>query len=195
MCKKANCFSESFSIDVNLTLFKIGLKQKLFSFCKNIWIFEMVSNQGVPNLKRVLSSIFLMAEKFKLWESIEECVMCIENHVLVKKNLQIGYIGLPLKAWVKRSMERKHWLTGKEKLLGATATKYVISAVFCDMKRVVTIDLHEKGAIVNSASYCQFQRQNSPYSLNETPLIYIYIYIYIYTHTHINALIYIYIYQ
>ena len=39
--------------------------------------------------------------------------------------------------------------------------------VFWDMKRPITIDFLEKGATVNSASYCQL-KQYSPYLLNDS---------------------------
>ena len=48
------------------------------------------------------------------------------------------------------------------------------------MKGPITIDFFEKGASVNSASYCQLLRQNSPYLLND-------LHIYKHTHTHTHA--------
>ena len=38
---------------------------------------------------------------------------------------------------------------------------------FRDIKEAITIDFFEKGAAVNSASYCQLLKQNSPYLLND----------------------------
>ena len=39
--------------------------------------------------------------------------------------------------------------------------------VFLDMKGLMIIDNLEKGANVNSVSYCQFLRQISPFLLND----------------------------
>ena len=39
--------------------------------------------------------------------------------------------------------------------------------VFSDMKGSITFDFLEKGATVNSASYCQLLRQYSPYLFND----------------------------
>ena len=51
----------------------------------------------------------------------------------------------------------------KEKLQAPWSAKKVILTVFWGMKGPITIDFLEKGAVVNSASYCQLIRQNLPY--------------------------------
>ena len=59
-------------------------------------------------------------------------------------------------------------------------------SVLCkDKKVVIIIDFLEKSSTINSTSYYQHIRQNSPYLLNDPCMcVHIYIYIYIYTHTH-----------
>ena len=52
-------------------------------------------------------------------------------------------------------------LSGKEKVLGAVVSKGDVDSVL-DMKGSVTIDFIEKGATVNSDSYCQLLRQYFP---------------------------------
>ena len=67
-----------------------------------------------------------------------------------------------------------HWLTGKEKVLGAV--KKVMLTVFRDMKKTIKIDFLEKGTTVNSISYslCNI----SPY-LSNVPRTH--------THTHMHT--------
>ena len=64
------------------------------------------------------------------------------------------------------------------------STKKVMQTVFCDMKGPMTIDFLEKGTTVNSASYCQFLKENSPYLLNN---------LHSFMHTNSNRQIHIYI--
>ena len=53
-------------------------------------------------------------------------------------------MGLPL-----RAIEWKHWLSGKEKILG-TAVSKVMPTLFWDMKGPITIDFLEEGATINA---------------------------------------------
>ena len=62
-------------------------------------------------------------------KSMEECVMSMEKHVLlkIKKSLQMG---LTCWAWVER-----HWLLGKEKVLGAVIDRGGHADSFLEPKR------------------------------------------------------------
>ena len=69
----------------------------------------------------------------------------------------------------------KNWLTGKEKVPVSVVSKDSHAIIFWSMKESITIDFLEKGTTVNSASYCEFILQSSPYLLNDH-------HIYIYNH-------------
>ena len=55
----------------------------------------------------------------------------------------------------------------KKKFWVQQSVKEVMLTVFLDRKGPITIDFPEKGATVNSASYCQIFQQYSPYLLND----------------------------
>ena len=129
--------------------------------------------QNSPGLNRSLSLNFCWLRSANHMKFKEECVMCMKKHVSIK-TLFTNELKIALQlvwAWTERqSIELKHWLSVKEKVLGT---------VIWDKKRSININFLENGVSVNSASCCQLFRQNSPYLLND-PFIYIYIYIYIY---------------
>ena len=53
----------------------------------------------------------------------EECVMCTEKHALVQKMFtNVLNMEFPRRARVKGTVET-HWLSGKEKVLGAAVSK------------------------------------------------------------------------
>ena len=60
----------------------------------------------------------------------------------------------------RQSMEWKHRLSGKEKVLGRAVSKEGHANGFLDRERPITIDFLEKGATINSASYCQILNQH-----------------------------------
>ena len=68
--------------------------------------------------------------------------------------------------WVQKSMEWKHWLSGKEKLSAQRSVKKKKLLFFWNIKGPI-IDFFGKRTTVNSVFYCQLRRQNSPYSLND----------------------------
>ena len=83
--------------------------------------------------------------------------MCIEKHVLLKRFL-INKLNMPLRAWVKKTVQEveKHWLSGKKKRFQAPQlVKEIMLIVFWDMKEGFTINFLEKDTVVNCASYCQ----------------------------------------
>ena len=98
----------------------------------------------------------------------EGCVMCMENHFFIEKCLQMSLTWIcHYKLESKRQFMRliRHWLSGKEKVLGTAVSKG------WNIIGPITIDFLEKGATVNSAPYSQLLRQYLPNSLNE--LVYI----------------------
>ena len=48
-------------------------------------LFKIVTNQSAPCLNRGLSSNFVLLRSANNVKFIVECIICIENHVLVKK--------------------------------------------------------------------------------------------------------------
>ena len=74
---------------------------------------------------------------------------------------------MPLQAsFEKQSMEWKPRLSNKEKAQDAVVNKESNADRLLGHKRPITVDFLEKGATVNSASYCQLLGENSPYLLN-----------------------------
>ena len=68
---------------------------------------------------------------------------------------------------VKKTIHRveTHWLSGKKKVLGATVSKEGHANSLLGHERTNHLVSLKKGATINSASYCQLLRQNSPYLL------------------------------
>ena len=67
-----------------------------------------------------------------------------------------------------QSTERKYADSpAKKKFQVQQSVKKIMLRVFQDMKGTITIDSLEKGSTVNSASYYQLLKQNSPYLLND----------------------------
>ena len=59
----------------------------------------------------------------------------------------------------------------KKKYRARKSVKNLMLTVFCDIKGPIRIDFLEKGAAVNSASYCQLLWQNSSYLFNDSHLL------------------------
>ena len=81
----------------------------------------------------------------------EECVICTEKHVLVKKNVYKWLnISLPLGALVKKTVYKieTYWLSSKEKILGIVVIKKVMLIVNWDVKGPTNIDFLKKEATV-----------------------------------------------
>ena len=78
-------------------------------------------------------------------------------------------IGLLLQACVKKTVDSHNidWLSGKEKVPGAAVSKEGHAYSLLGNEGPTTIDFLEKGATVNSASYCQVIRKTLPYLLND----------------------------
>ena len=70
-------------------------------------------------------------------------------------------MGLLLKAWAEKTVSgvETHWITCNEKVQGTAAVTKIMVTVFWDMKEPITVDFLEKGATVNSSSYCQLLEQ------------------------------------
>ena len=79
----------------------------------------------------------------------------------------------------RKDMLRKHWFPEKKFRLQLSVKK-VMLIVFWNMKALMTIDFHEKGATANSAFRCQFPWQYLSLFIKWSTCIYIGIYIYIY---------------
>ena len=89
-------------------------------------LFKMVANQIATGLNRSLSSNFGWLRSANHVKCTEECVMCTGKHVLVKKIFTNEQnMDLPLLLWVKKTVhvDEIHWLSGKEKVLGAVSNK------------------------------------------------------------------------
>ena len=86
----------------------------------------------------------------------EECVMCIENHVLVKKCSQMSKIGVcQFKPESKRqSVELKHTVSSVKKKFQALASNEGHDDNLLEMKGPITADFLEKGTNVNIAFNC-----------------------------------------
>ena len=68
-------------------------------------------------------------------------------------------MGLLLQTWSEKIMEWKHPDSLVKKTFWAKwLEKKIVVIVFWDMKKLFTTDFFEKGATVNSASYCQILR-------------------------------------
>ena len=148
----------SFSKNVNFSLFGIGLSQKLFSSLKKYlfggyWKWRQINQIA----HRAFSSNLWWLRSAKHVKFTVSCEMYTENHVLIKKMFTNGLnIGLPFRAWVKKwFMEWKHTdFPVKKRLLAQQSVKKVMMTVFWDMKELPIINFLEKGATVNSVSYC-----------------------------------------
>ena len=102
---------------------------KYYNLTKNI-CFEAIQNgsksNNAPGLNRGLSSKFWWLRRANNVKFADECVKCMENHVLVKKRFINGWnMGLSLWTWVKKTIYglEMHWCYSKEKILGAALSK------------------------------------------------------------------------
>ena len=68
-------------------------------------------------------------------------------------------MGLPQWVWVKKTVDGVKTLSQKEKNCAQSLVKKVMLTVFWDIKGLISIDVLEKGATVNSASHSQQLRK------------------------------------
>ena len=120
----------------------------------------------------------LVAEKCKF---TEECVMCMEKHVLVKKIFTNRLnIGLARQAWVKKKIHRREtwWLSDQETILDAADIEegHADCLLGHDMTRHYWFSW-ERG---NSKQWFLFPTPLAKLTFFKMTLIYIYIH----THTH-----------
>ena len=95
--------------------------------------------------------------------------MCTEKHVLVKKIFtHLQNIDLSLRTCVQKTVhkEETHWLSCKKKCSGRSGQWR--SSYLLGTNRPIILIFLKKGVTVNSSSYCQLLRQNSPYLLNNS---------------------------
>ena len=77
---------------------------------------------------------------------------------MIKNGLNIGSLQVVSVEKLVHGM-KLNWFSDKEKVLGSALSK----GGHADMKGVIIlIDLFWKGATIDSVSYCQYLRQNSP---------------------------------
>ena len=115
-----------------------------------------------PCLNRGLSSNPWWLTSTNHVQLTEECMMCTEKHVLVKKIFTNELnIVLPLWAWVKKTVygAEIHWLLRKGKVLGTLASKEGhADSFFWNMKGPITIDFLEInncwGCTINNKGNC-----------------------------------------
>ena len=127
---------------------------------------------SAPDMNRGLSSNFWWLRSANPVWFTKECVMCTEKHVLVKKILTNELnMGLPLQVWVKKIAHgvETYGISRKEKFQALQSVKKVM--LTSGAWKNPSLDFLEKGANVNSASYCHLLHQNSPYLFND-PHIY-----------------------
>ena len=82
-------------------------------------------------------------------------------------------MGVPSRASVKKTFYEveTHWLSGKEKIVDAASSKEGLAYSVLGHEKTHPNWFPLKGATVNSTTYYQLLRQNSPYLLND-PHIY-----------------------
>ena len=83
-------------------------------------------------------------------------------------------MGLQLRARSEKKIHRVETHTDSQvkKFRAQLSVNKVMLTVFWDMKGPIKIDFLEKDTIVNSPSFCQLLRQNSPFLLNDPRMIY-----------------------
>ena len=119
--------------------------------------------------------------KFLLTENCKQCKiywrMChvyVETRFIKRKYSQIGstLVG-HYEAQLKESIKWKQINSPvKKKFLAQQSIKKVMLTVFLDMKGPITFNLFQKkGLVINSGSYCQLWKQNSPHLLNDSYII------------------------
>ena len=132
-------------------------------------LFKMAANQ-IECFNRGLPSNFCWLRSTNHVKFTEECLICIETHILVKKIFTNRLnLNLTLQAWIKKTVHggETHWISSKEKVLDAVINKEGHTDNVLGYKRLITVDFFEKDTTVNSVSYCQLLRQNFPYLLND----------------------------
>ena len=166
-----------------------------WDYSKCCWI-----KQSAPGLNRGLSSNFWWLSCANNVKFTEECVMCTRKHLLVKKNVyqwtKHWFVTMSL-SWNENSLNgNKLTLWLKKKVVGAAVSKEGHTDCLLGHEETSYCWFHLKGAGVNSASYCQLLKQNSPHLLNVPFLalcvcvcvcVCVYMYIYIHTHTYIRV--------
>ena len=118
--------------------------------------FTIAANQCATGLNRGLSK-FLVAEKHKLCKIYGKIHVYREACFSKKKLYKQAKYGFAIINLSQREclLKKKFWMQW--------SVKKVMLIVFWD----ITVDFLEKGATVNSASYCQLLKQISPYLLND----------------------------
>ena len=112
--------------------------------------------QSTPGLNRSLSSNFWWLKRANHVTFTEECVMCLEKNVFVKKCLQMGFAVV---SRTRKASNGKYWLSSKEKLITQRSEKKAMLTVFWNIKGPITVDFLEKRATFNSTPYYQILRQ------------------------------------
>ena len=143
-------------------------------YCKNYFnltkifdlrLFKMTENQSFPGLNKGLSLNFWCLWSFNYVEFTKECVMCMEEHILIKRVLMNGLnMGLPLWSWVEKIVHglETHWLSGKEKVPSITSKEGHSDSLLGHER------IHHYWFLWKRYNCKQFQllKQNSPYLLN-----------------------------
>ena len=151
----------------------------------------MVANQSASGLNqgRTLNFWWLRSENYEVYRRIY-------NVYVLVKCLQIG------KIWVcyyepelkRQFVKWKHTDSPvKKKFQTQQSIKNIMLTVFRDIKGHIIIDFVEKGATVNSASYCLLQRQNSLNLLNDSLSLSLSLYVFLFLFLSLSLYIYIYI--
>ena len=156
---------------VGTNIYLVTLWYNLTKLC-----FEVIQNgsksNGAPGSNRSLTTNYWYLKSVNHVKLTEECVMYIEKHILVNRNVYKWakhVFFFPHKLTSKRqsmnwkpntdfSVKKKFWMKG--------LVKKVMLTVFYDIKGSITIDFLKKCATVNSILYYQLLMQNSPYLSN-----------------------------
>ena len=133
-------------------------------------LFKMAANQTkFSRLKQMFVMRFLSADKCKLYRIYRK--MCdVYREACFSQNMFTNWLnmGLPPGTCVKNTVHEV------EIQLTLQQRKSSMLTIFWDIKGPITIDFLKNGITINSTSYWQLLRQNSPNLLNDFS-IYIYI--------------------
>ena len=129
--------------------------------------------QRAPSLNRNPSSNIWWLINGNQRKFINEYLMWTEKQVLVKKYTNGLNMALLLRVWFeKQSMELKYtYSVVKELFRMSWFLKRIIRTVFWDIKWPIAIGFLGKCAIINSAFYWHFLRQNLPYLLYDIRIL------------------------
>ena len=111
--------------------------------------FEAIQRSSKSHrLNRGMSSNFWWLRSTNHMKFTDECMMCIEKHVLVKK-MFTDEVNMSLLLWACKEGHAENLL---------------------EYERIYHFDFLEKGETVNSAPYCQLLGPYSPYLMNDLSL-------------------------